>query len=111
MLWSCGQGEPSDDSRGVVVPAGGSLSGEKGQEGQTGRVWGKRGCGRGRLVIPVGAGRIPDPTQQVPAVGECAAEDGALTVEPVGPESLGNGPNPDPARAAGSCARRRRCRP
>ena len=72
--------------------ARGSLSGEKGQEGQTGRVRGKCGRGGGRLVIPVGAGRIPDPAQQVPAVGERTAKDGALSVEPVGPESLWNDP-------------------
>src|SRR5918997_3059656 len=92
MLRSCGKGQSSDDPRGVVVPAGRSLSGEKGQEGQPCRIRGKRGRRRGRLVIPVSAGRIPDPSQQVAAIGEGTTEDGAVAVEPVCPEALRNSP-------------------
>ena len=78
VLGSCGQGEPGDDPGGVVVPAGRAFSGEKWQEGQTGGVRSKRGRRRGRLVIAIGAGGVPDPAQQIAAVGERAAEDGAL---------------------------------
>src|SRR5215203_1268270 len=74
------------------MPAGRSLSREKGQEGQTSTIRSKRGRRGGRLVIPIGAGRIPDPAQQVSAVGERATKDGADAIQPIGPESVRNGP-------------------
>src|SRR5829696_10098352 len=74
------------------MPAGRSLSRKKGQEGQTSTIRSKRGRGGGRLVIPIGAGRIPDPAQQVSAVGERATKDGALAIEPIGPEPVRNCP-------------------